>query len=83
MMMGVDRSVFEGLCRPRASAPRSEMVGSSGIKCSSLGDESDTGSCDLITSKDPCWSSLRLSGGVGGSRLTSGRPRSLCDRRSS
>jgi hypothetical protein len=35
-MMGVDRSVFGGSYGPRASAPRSEMVGSSGIKCSSL-----------------------------------------------
>jgi hypothetical protein len=29
MMMGVDRSVIGGLYGPRASAPRSEMVGSS------------------------------------------------------
>jgi hypothetical protein len=34
---------------------------------------------DLVTSKDPCWSSFRLSGGGGGSSVISGRPRSLHD----
>jgi hypothetical protein len=35
---------------------------------------------DLVASKDPCWSSFHLSGGGGGSSVTSGRPRSLRDR---
>jgi hypothetical protein len=34
---------------------------------------------DSVDSKDPCWSSFCLSGGGGGSSVTSGRPRSLCD----
>jgi hypothetical protein len=38
---------------------------------------------DPIASKDPCWSSFRLSGGGGGSSVTDGRPRSLHDQWSS
>jgi hypothetical protein len=38
---------------------------------------------DPVASKDPCWSSFRLSGGRGGSSVTGGRPRSLHDRQSS
>jgi hypothetical protein len=34
---------------------------------------------DLVASKYPCWSSFRLSGGGGGSSVTSGMPRSLHD----
>jgi hypothetical protein len=34
---------------------------------------------DLVTSKDPCWSSFRLSGGGGGSSVIGGNPRSLHD----
>jgi hypothetical protein len=79
MMMGTDRSVIRGLYRQRASTPRSEMVGSSEIKFSPLEDESDTISCNLITSKDPSWSSFHLSGGGGGSISTGGRPKSLHD----
>jgi hypothetical protein len=81
--MGADRLVFGGSCGPRASSPRYEMVGSSGIKCSSLKDELGIGSHDLVTSKDPCQSSLPLSGGKGGSILNGGRTRSLHDRWSS
>jgi hypothetical protein len=38
---------------------------------------------DPVASKEPCWSSFRLSSGRGGSNVTSGRPRSLHDRWSS
>jgi hypothetical protein len=55
------------------------MVGSSRIKCSPLIDGLGTVSCDPIVSKDPCWSSIHLSDGGGGSRLTGDRPRSLHD----
>jgi hypothetical protein len=30
--------------------------------------------CNLVASKDPCWSSFRLNGGGGGSSITGGRP---------
>jgi hypothetical protein len=83
MTMGVDRLVFRGFYRPRASSPRYEMVGSFRINFYSPRGGSGTVSCDLYTSKDPCCSILHLSGGGGGSRLTGGRPRSLRDRWSS
>jgi hypothetical protein len=38
---------------------------------------------DPVASKDPCWSIFRLSDGKGGSSVTGGRPRSLCDWRRS
>lgn len=40
-------------------------------------------SCDPVASKDPCWSSFRLSGGGGVSSVTGDKPRSLRDQRSS
>jgi hypothetical protein len=73
MMMGAKRSMVGVLDGPRASTPRSKMVGSSGCWLGTV-------FCDLVTSKDPCWSSFRLSGGGGGSSVTSGRPRNLRDR---
>jgi hypothetical protein len=57
---------------PREVASGSKMVDSSG-SCSS------TKVCNRVTSKDPCWSSFCLNGGGGGSSVTGGRPRSLCD----
>jgi hypothetical protein len=77
--MGTGRLVFIGSCGPRASSPRYEMVVSSRIKCSSLKDELGIGSHEAVTSKDPCQSSLLLSGGRGGSILNGGRTRSLHD----
>jgi hypothetical protein len=68
--VGTDKSVIRGLYGPRASAPRSEIVGSSGYECSPLGAGSGTVSCGPVTSNDPCWSSLRRNGGGGGSKLT-------------
>jgi hypothetical protein len=79
MTMGVDRLVIRDLDGLRDFALRLEMVGSSEIKCSPLGDELGSVSCVSVASKDPCWSSLHLSGGRGGSKLINGRPRSLCD----
>jgi hypothetical protein len=38
---------------------------------------------NLVSSKDPCWSSFHLNGGGGGSSITGGRPKSLRDRQSS
>ena len=75
MMIGVKRSVVGVLDGPRAFTPKSKMVVSSGCWLGTI-------SCDLVTSKDPFWSSFRLSGGKGGSSVTDDRPRSLCDRRS-
>jgi hypothetical protein len=71
-MMDAERSMVGVSDGPRASAPRSEMVGSSVCWSSTV-------SCDPVTSKDPCWSSFHLSGGGGGSGVTGGRPRSLHD----
>jgi hypothetical protein len=62
MMVGAERSVVEVSTRPKDFSPRSKMVDSSGCW-------SGTISCDLVTSKDPCWSSFHLSGGEGGSRV--------------
>jgi hypothetical protein len=73
-MVGAEILVVEVSTRPKSYAPRSTMVDSYGCW-------SGTISCDPVTSKDPCWSSFRLSGGGGGSSVTSGRPRSLHDRR--
>jgi hypothetical protein len=72
MMMGVEILVVGVSGGSRASAPRSEIVGSS--ECLS-----GTFFYDLVTSKYPCWSSFCLSGGGGGSSVTDGRPRSLRD----
>ena len=76
MMVGVKRSMVEVSTRPKSYAPRSKTVDSYGCW-------SGTISCDPVTSKDPCWSSFRLSGGGGGSSVTGGRPRSLRDQWSS
>jgi hypothetical protein len=76
MMMGAERSVVGVLDGPRAFTPNYKMVVSSGCW-------SGTISCEPIASKDPCWSSFRLSGGGGGSNVTGDRPRSLCDQWSS
>ena len=75
-MMGVKRLVVGVSDGPRDFTPKSKMVVSS---------ESWSGtiSCDPMASKDPCWSSFRLSGGGGGSSVTGDRPRSLHDWRSS
>jgi hypothetical protein len=77
MTMGIDRSVIGGLYRTRACALRLEMIGSYGIKCYPLEYESSTVSYNLVTSKDPCWSSFLFSSGRGGSRSTDGRPKIL------
>jgi hypothetical protein len=77
--MGTDRSVIGGLYRPTAYALSSEMIGSSGIECSPLGDELGTVSYNPVASKDPCWSIFCLSDGRGGSRSIGGRPKSLRD----
>jgi hypothetical protein len=65
--MGAKRSVVEVSGGPRAFAPKSKTVDSSGCW-------SGTISCDPVASKDPCWSSFRLSGGGGGSSVTGDRP---------
>jgi hypothetical protein len=70
--MGAERSVVGVSGGPRDSTPRYEIVGSS--RC-----WSGIVSCDPVASKDPCWSSFRLSDGGGGSSVTDGRPRSLQD----
>jgi hypothetical protein len=70
--MGAKRSMVGVSGGPRAFALRFEIVGSS--RCW-LG----TVSCDPVASKDPCWSSFRLSGGGGGSSVTGDRPRILRD----
>ena len=62
-MVGVERLVVKVSTRPKAFNPRSKMVDSSGCW-------SGTIACDLVASKDPCWSSFRLSGGRGGSSVT-------------
>jgi hypothetical protein len=76
MMMGVKRSVIGVSGGPRDFAPKSKMVVSSGYWFGTI-------SCDPVTSKDPCWSSFRLSGGRGGSSVTDDRPKILRDRWSS
>jgi hypothetical protein len=76
MMMGVESSMVGVSYGPRAFAPKSKMVVSSGCW-------SGTISCDLVASNDPCWSIFRLSGGGGGSSVTGDRPRSLRDQWSS
>jgi hypothetical protein len=75
-MMGAEISMVEVSTRPKACAPSSKMV-------DSYGGWSGTISCDPVASKDPCWSSFRLSGGGGGYSVTGGRPISLRDRWSS
>jgi hypothetical protein len=76
MMMDVKISVAGVSDGPRYFAPKSKMVTSSRCWSSII-------SCDPVASKDPCWSSFRLSGGRGGSSVTGDRPRSLCDQKSS
>jgi hypothetical protein len=76
MMRGAEISVVGVSTGPRAFTPRSKMVYSSGCW-------SGTISCDLVTSKDPCWSSFGLSGDRGGSSVTGDRPRSLHDQQRS
>jgi hypothetical protein len=71
-MRGAKISVFGVLGGPRDFSPKSKLVVSSGCW-------SRTISCDLIASKDPCWSSFRLSGGGGGSNVTGDRPKILRD----
>jgi hypothetical protein len=75
-MRGAERSVVGVSTGPKYFAPRSKMVDSSGCW-------SGTISCDLVASKDPCWSSFRLGGGGGGSSVTGDRTKSLHDRQSS
>ena len=75
-MMGAKILVVGVSGGQRDFAPKSNMVVSSRYW-------SGTISCDPVASKDPCWSSFRLSGGGGGSSVTGGRPRSLHDQRSS
>jgi hypothetical protein len=72
MMMGVEISVVGVSYGPRASAPRSKMVVSSGFW-------SGIFSYDLVASKDPSWYRFHLCGGRGGSSVIGDRPRSLCD----
>ena len=67
MMMGAERSVVGVYVGPRSFAPKSKTVVSSGCW-------SGTISCDPVTSKDPCWSSFRLSSGGGGSSVTGDMP---------
>jgi hypothetical protein len=75
MMKGAKKSVVRVSTGPRVVSSRSKTVDSfegwSGIMA-----------YNLVSSKDPCWSSFRLNGGGGGSSVTSGKPRSLRDRRS-
>jgi hypothetical protein len=73
MMMGAEISVVGVLDGPRDFSPNSKTVVSSGCW-------SGTISYDLVTSKDPCWSSFFLSGGEGGFSVTGDRPKILCDR---
>jgi hypothetical protein len=67
MMMGAESSMVEVSGGPRDFSPNSKIVDSSGCW-------SGTISCDPVASKDPCWSSFRLSGGGGGSSVTGDRP---------
>jgi hypothetical protein len=76
MMKGAKKLVFGVSNRPRVFASRSKTVDSS--ECC-LG----TIACNLVASKDPCWSSFCLNGGGGGSSITGGRPRILRDCQSS
>jgi hypothetical protein len=76
MIMGAEKSVVGVSSEPRAFAPESKMVVSSRCWLGTI-------SCDPVASKDPCWSSFRLSGGGGGSSVTGDRPRSLRERWSS
>jgi hypothetical protein len=64
--MGVKILVVEVSGGPRGFSPMSKTIDSS--EC-----WSGTISCDPVTSKDPCWSSFRLSGGRGGSSVTGDR----------
>jgi hypothetical protein len=75
-MKDAKRSVVGVSTRPRDVASRSKMV-------DSFGGWSGTMVCNPVASKDPCWSSFHLNGGGGGSSVTGGRTRSLCDKRSS
>jgi hypothetical protein len=69
-----NKSVIRGLVGLRASTSRSKIVGSSEFKKSPRGAGSGTVSCGMVTSNDPCWSSLRRNGGGGGSNATNDRP---------
>jgi hypothetical protein len=53
MTTGAERSVIRGLLGPRAYAPRSVMVGSSGMRCSSLKGGLDTVTRGPVSSNDP------------------------------
>jgi hypothetical protein len=66
-MVGDEISLVEVSTRTKSFTPRSNMVDSSGCWLGTI-------SCDPVASKDPCWSSFRLSGGEGGSSITGGRP---------
>jgi hypothetical protein len=81
--MGTDRSIIGGLYGPRSYALRLEIIGSFGIECSPLRDESGMVSYNLVALKDPCWSSFHLSDGGGGSRSTGNMPKILHERWSS
>ena len=72
MMMGDEILVIGVSYGPRDFSPKSKTVISSRLWLGTI-------SCDLVTSKDPCWSIFLLSGGRGGSSVTDDRPRSLCD----
>jgi hypothetical protein len=76
MMKGAKKLVVEVSTRPREFSSRSKMVNSP--RC-----WSGTIASKPVSSKDPCWSSFRLNGGRGGSSVTGGRLRRLCDRWSS
>jgi hypothetical protein len=65
-MVGAERSMVEVSTRPKYFTPRSKTIDSYGCW-------SGTISCDPAASKDPCWSSFHLSGGEGGSSVTSGQ----------
>jgi hypothetical protein len=67
MMVGDKILVVEVSGGTRACTPKSKTVDSSGFWLGTI-------SCDLVASKDPCWSSFRLSGGGGGSSVTGDRP---------